>query len=451
MAIKAEEIIAEMHKNYENGQEGSVPPNARHYGAAIASIARSGHRDAAKLSKALLKRLLISYYETKDATLLPDHYMFCEVMNAIGRDKRESLNKALKIQNLLRNLIDLHEETGHERLVPNEAVFQSAISAIASIRDDDYAIGVMEEIVDEMRSSSLRPNEQLMTTMIHCYGNYNQPEAAEAVLKEMGAVYASSGEERFRPNKSSYNSAIRAWARAGNADRCKALLDEMLEKYASGNEAVKPDSMTFVSVINSLWKSGAPNASEAAIEMLRLMEDKYANGDADFAPTADVYYSVINAIARSDLSDKAVKAKEILERAKREGKLDVYLLTGVLNACAYTKSSSINDQQAALAIAQEVEAELHNNPSIRLDSIVCNTLLLVYSYLVTDKRERDMLSSRLFKQCCEKGLVSTPFLGNLRRFAPSVYEQSIGDNIRFRDLPSEWTRNAKKLKNNNRR
>ena len=188
--------------------------------------------------------------------------------------------------------------------------------------------------------------------------------------------------------------------------------------------------------------------------MLRLMEDEYANGDANFAPTAVVYYSVINAIARSDLSDKAVRAKEILERAKREVKLDVYLLTGVLNACAYTKSST-DDQRAALAIAQEVEAELHNNPSVRWDSIVCNTLLLVYSYLVTDKRERDMLSSRLFKQCCEKGLMSTPFLGNLRRFAPSVYERSIGDissfakdgNIRFRDLPSEWTRNATKLKN----
>ena len=450
--MKAETIITEMHDNYENGREGSVRPNARHYNAAIASIARSGHRDAAKLSKALLKRLLISYYETKDAKLLPDHYMFCEVMNAIGRDKSDSLNKALKIQNLLRNLIDLYEETGHERLVPNEAVFNSAISAIASIRDDDNAIGVMEEVVDKMRSSSLRPNEQLMTTMIHCYGNYNQPEASEAVLKEMQAIYASSGEERFRPNKRSYNSAILAWAKAGNANRCRALLGEMLEKYACGDVTVKPDSKTFVSVINSLWKSGVPNSSETAIDMLRLMEDEHAKGDADFAPTTAVYTSIINAIARSDLSDKAMRAKEVLERAKREIKPDVSLLTGVLNACAFTKSS-IDDQRAALAIAQEIEAELYDNPSLRWDSIVCNTLLQVYGYLVTDQRERDKLSSRLFKHCCDKGLVSTPLLRTLRRFAPSVYD-SIGEkslfakdgHIRFRNLPSEWTRNAKRRK-----
>ena len=444
MAMKAEAIITEM-------LEGSVRPNARHYSAAIASIARSGHRNAAKVSKALLKRLLISYYETKDANLLPDHYMFCEVMNAIGRDKSDSLNKALKIQNLLRNLIDLHEETGHERLLPNEAVFNSAILAIANIRDDDNAVGVMEEIVDEMRSSSLRPDARLLTTLISFHGKYN-PDAAEAVLREMEALYASSGKENFRPNNRSYKAAILAWARAGNANRCRALLDEMLEKYASGDEAVKPDSTTFAFVINSLWKSGDPNAPEAAIEMLQLLEDEFAKGDADFAPTTAVYTSVVNTLARSDLSDKAVRAKEVLERAKRRVRPDISLLTGVLSACAYTKSS-IDDQRTAFAIAQEVEAELHDNPSLRWDSIVFSTLLQVYGYLVADQRERDKLSSRLFKQCCERGLVSKPLLGTLRRFSPSIY-QNIGDkslfakggHVKIGKLPPEWTRNARRKK-----
>ena len=449
MAMKAESIIAEMHERYENEEEGSVRPNARHYGAAIAAIAKSGHKDAAKSSKALLKRILKSYHESKDANLLPNHFMFCEVINAIGRDRGDNLNKALKIQNLLRNLVDLYEETGHEDLMPNEVVFTTAISAIASTRDDDNAVSIMEAIVDEMRSFSIRPNGRLMTTMIHCYGNFHQPETAESVLREMEAIYASSGNEQFRPSNRSYNAAILAWAKVGNAARCRALLDEMLETFANGNDAIKPNSKTFVSVINSLWKSGVPNAPEEAIEILQLMEDESAKGDKDLAPTTAAYTAVINAIARSDLSDKAVRAKKILDRARRHVKLDASILTGVLNACGYTKAS-IYDRQSALAIAQEVEAELHDNVSLQWDGIAFNTLLQVYGYLVTDQTERDRLSSGLFKRCCQKGMVSKPLLGTLRRFSPSVYH-SIGDeslfikdggHIKFGKLPMEWTRNA---------
>ena len=223
----------------------------------------------------------------------------------------------------------------------------------------------------------------------------------------------------------------------------------MLEKFANGDDAVKPDSKTFVSVINSLWKSGVPNATEEAIEILQFMEDESAKGEKDLAPTTAAYTAAINAIARSDLSDKAVRAKEILDRARRHVKLDASILTGVLNACAYTKAS-IDDRQSALTIAQEVEAELHDNESLQWDSIAFNTLLQVYGYLVADQTERDRLSSGLFKQCCRKGMVSKPLLGTLRRFNPSVYH-SIGDellftkdggHIKFGKLPSEWTRNA---------
>ena len=266
-----------------------------------------------------------------------------------------------------------------------------------------------------------------------------------------------SGKEKFRPTTEAYNAAILAFAKVGNAERCQALLDEMLDKYNRGDDAVKPSPSTFEYVINALWKSGGPNVQQEAAYFLQLMEDKYAAGEVDLAPTAAAYTSAINAMARSELPDKAVKAKEFLQRAKRQvksgnvcAKLDASLYTAVLNACAFTKGSH-DDRATALAIAQEVEAELHASPSLYWDSFAFNTLLQVYGYLVRDESERTRLSSGLFKRCCEKGLVDKQLLATLRRFAPTVYSQ-LGDksmkgaNLRkvARNLPAEWSRNARK-------
>ncbi len=453
MAEKAESIIAHMHKGFECGAEDSVRPTARHYGAAIAAMAKSGHRDAASMSKSLLKRLLVSYYESKEDELLPDNYMFCEVIYAIGRDKGDS-HRALKIKNLMRNLTDLYEDTGHERLALNEAVFGTAISAIANIRDGgEDALEVMESILDQMRQHNIRPNERLLTILINCYGNFQLPEAAESVLREMEAIYMGSGKEKFRPTTEAYNAAILAFAKVGNAERCQALLDEMLDKYSRGDNAVKPSPETFEYVINALWKSRGANVPEEATYLLQLMEDKYAAGEMDLAPTAAAYTSAINAMARSDLPDKAVRAKEFLQRAKRQvesgnvcAKLDASLYTAVLNACAFTKGSH-DDRATALAIAQEVEAELHASPSLCWDSIAFNTLIQVYGYLVRDESERTRLSAGLFKRCCEKGLVSKQLLATLRRFAPTVYseleDKSKKGKVIFGNLPAEWSRNTR--------
>ena len=453
LAEKAESIIADMHKGCESGAKDSVRPTPRHYGAAIAAIAKSNHRDAASLSKSLLKRLLVSYYESKHEDNLPDNYMFCEVIYAIGRDKGDS-HRALKIKNLMRNLTDLYEDTGHENLALNEAVFGTALGAIANIRDGgDDALEVMEGITDQMRSYGCRPNERLLTVLINCYGNFRRPDAAESVLREMEAIYMGSGKEKFRPTTEAYNAAILAFAKVGNAERCQALLDEMLDKYSRGEAIVKPNSNTFEYVINALWKSKGANVPKKVAYVLQLMEDKYAAGEEDLAPTAAAYTSVINAMARSDLPDKAVRAKELLEKANRQvesgnarAKPDASLYTAVLNACAFTKGSRDN-RETALAIAQEVEAELHANPSLCWDSILLNTLLQVYGYLVRGESERFRLSSGLFERCCDKGLVSKQLLSTLRRFAPKVYS-GLGNTkkgeVHFGNLPAEWSRNTKR-------
>jgi pentatricopeptide repeat protein len=440
MAIKAESILAEMR------DEGCVKPTARHYGTVISAFAKSGHRDAAKWSKTLLKMLLISYHDSKDEALLPNSFMFCEVINAIGRDRVDPLNKVQKIKNLMRNLVDLYEETGQDILLPNEVVFDTAIRALSKIRDGEDALDALElveSLMGQMRSYSIRPNEKLVTTVINCYSNAGRPEDAELLLREMEAM-------ELRPTHHSYNSAILAWAKAGNADRCNALLDEMLDKYAQGDGAMKPNAKTYVSVINALWKSGGPNVTDEAIDIVQLMEDN--QGDKDLAPTAAAYTSVINCMARSDLPDKAVKAKEMLERAKHRGRVkpDISLYTSVLNACAYTKGSE-SERQKALAIAADVEAELQGNPSLRWDSIAFNTILQVYGYLIIDESERNRLSAGLLKRCCEQGLVSKPLLGTLKRFAPKVY-YGLGTksmftkdgHIKFGKLPSEWTRNTRR-------
>lgn len=63
----------------------------------------------------------------------------------------------------------------------------------------------------------------------------------------------------MRPNLLSYNTVINSWAKSSNPDsavRAESLLTRILKKYRSeAFSTIKPDVVTFSSVLNALAKS----------------------------------------------------------------------------------------------------------------------------------------------------------------------------------------------------
>lgn len=364
-ALKAEALLNEMIETRED--EGAVRPNSRHFGIVIhvAALARCKHHHAADKAKRLLKILLVLYHESKDEEVMPNKYMFVD-----GR-VRNDRHKLLKVCNLLKNLKDLHDETGTNKLRPNAAVYGAALGALASANGED-AVPMVEELLDEMKSMSIEPSKTCYTSAITAYARNGYPEEAEKVLREM----VESGEEPVRANTHNFNVVINGWARTGSGEglkRSRSLLDEMLDRYGDGDENVKPNSRAFTAIINALWKSDDANATLEAEEILQLMEESYNKGDMSVAPSCHSYTSVINTYARSNAPDKASRALAVLRRAKEQfeagnidARPDVSMYTGVLNACAYTRGAR-DGKEEALRIALEITEEFTGSLSLKAD------------------------------------------------------------------------------------
>jgi len=449
-AIKAETLLNEMIDSYTRQDKGAVRPNARHFGTVIAALARSGHYEAADKAKKLLKTLLVWYHDSNDYEIMPNGSMFCDVIVAIGR-RRNDRHKVLKVSNLLKNLRDLYDETGSDRLQPNVAVYGAALGALSSANGAD-AVQMVEDVIDEMKSKSIEPNKACYTSIITAFARNGYPEKAEAVLKN--EVLASE-DERVIANTHDFNVVINGWARDASPEglkRSRALLDDMLDRYGNGNQHVKPDSRTFTALINALWKSDDANATLEAEEVLQLMEESYINGDASVAPSCHSYTSVINTFARSNVPDKAARALALLRRANEQyeagnvdARPDISMYTGVLNACAYTKGMK-EAKAEALRIALEIAEELTGSPSLQVDGVAYNTLFQVYGYLIGDAEKQARLSSALLKQCCKDGQLNSHILSTLKKFAPTVYFKLPGAHdgfVKLGALPEQWSRNTR--------
>lgn len=73
----------------------------------------------------------------------------------------------------------------------------------------------------------------------------------------------------MRPNLLSYNTCINAWAQSPTPDsaaRAEALFTRMLRRYKEDAfSTVKPDVVTFSSVLNALAKSKAPHKGKGKV------------------------------------------------------------------------------------------------------------------------------------------------------------------------------------------
>ena len=85
-------------------------------------------------------------------------------------------------------------------------------------------------------------------------GRPRYAEKAEQILDEMDRMSTALGLRDLAPNTICYNAVITAYARSTNiskAYRAELLLERMMEESKNGNTRIRPDTITFNSVINA--------------------------------------------------------------------------------------------------------------------------------------------------------------------------------------------------------
>ena len=85
----------------------------------------------------------------------------------------------------------------------------------------------------------------------------------------------------MKPNTISFNSVISAWAKSGErgaAQRAESILKRMQELHEAGNPDVKPNTISFNSVISAWANSGERGAAERAEAILKRMQELHEAG-----------------------------------------------------------------------------------------------------------------------------------------------------------------------------
>jgi hypothetical protein len=107
---------------------------------------------------------------------------------------------------------------------------------------------------------------------------------ADVLLKELRERYAH-GEIHVRPDYITYTSVIKAWANHGHDMRASEVLQLMINDYNEGNSTAKPDLQCFNSVLAAFSRSEQFDAPERAIaffeNMQSLSRDGYLSVDPD--------------------------------------------------------------------------------------------------------------------------------------------------------------------------
>ena len=463
-------------------------------------------RNNAKKAELTLKEMMDQYSKLGEKSIVvPNTESLNFVLRAITRCRLD-IDIAEKSINLLRQMENsLEQQTNSERLGPKKLVvhpnFKSynmvldAIATVAKLKasrnqrsrnhgrgqgnDDDgtYEMNLLQECIEYMRDlfdrgrlgiiennvpfnihltayaniagTSPRHNasmqaERLFWEMEDMRENQNFPEGAPCSLSYLKVIqaWANSRDEKrgeraswwlrkqwqdwettqdahLMPTTSTYTAVIRAWDRAGNSVTAEAVMQEFLEKSSSLQVAqLEPNTEIFCAIVKS-WTAFAErkdNGFHSRIKALKKAEEwlNYLSGlEKECGPTTthDLFLGVLKA-------------------AKN---------------CAHGRQDVLDLADSIFNKLRDSRYPVDHNAY----SCLLQVGLLAFSAPEHDKARSDFVE-KLFKECCEDGLLSKNFIraltnGPIYRTGWTEYESSRMSGCLFPDwpLPPCWTRNIK--------
>jgi hypothetical protein len=379
------EILSEMKAKHKSGRT-NVKPTTRTYNAVLDCLSRSPQ---AQRAEELLFHM-ISLARNGDENAKPDAHSFDAVIKGYVRSNLRDAGK--RAESILERGLEYAEEENGPML--KMCSFNSILAFYESQKNAVDAPYRAEDILNRLISlfisghAHLSPHISCFTHVMMAYTeqyNRNAGESAERLLRTMIKLKNNHGATTLDVNTGVMNRVLMAWAASShrNAD--------------------------------------APTRAE---RLLDLMEQKARKGDTSMAPNRRSYYAVMDAWSKSSASEKAFRAFEILNRIKqmqREGFLEeqppISHLVLVLNACAFSTSSNLEQDLKILDIAYDVMTELmQSSPGDRKEpsSRAFCWFIQAFERLRAPKSVKEERLQHIFSKCCEFGRLDAHILKRLK-------------------------------------
>ncbi|CAJ1960127.1 unnamed protein product [Cylindrotheca closterium] len=343
---RAEELLGEMHQSFLQGNI-EVRPTVQTYTVVLSGWSKLRSSDAGERGERLL-RLMRDLANSGELDSPPDIVAYNAVLDCWAKSRsRDAMSRA---QALIRTM----ESDG---IKPDVYSYNILIRSFARARKIAEAEGVLKTMMD----AGVEPDITSYNTLLDAWSKSTLRQAT-ARIRSLFRVLKKH--ERLEPDLVTYNTLLHSYTRRGYGEQAQSLLDEM----CGDGSRVRPDSISFNTVISAWAHSTDPEAPQRAEAILERMIEIGGR----VRPDVISFNSVMGAWVRSR-SPKAFQRCEklvaIMHEMRQEGymtlKPDPVTFNTLISTCGlmYSNDRSL-DETAGDGISGDDLSENDVSPSI---------------------------------------------------------------------------------------
>lgn len=450
MVDEAKAVLEKMQSRY------GVEPDTISYNTLLYAL-----KDDADKAEELLKKII--QLSEGNPNVRPNTVTFNTVLYSWANSL--SPRAPARAEELLQHMERLYQ-AGNKDVEPDAYSYTSVIQTWAaskrkvSVTKAKHLLSQMEKLAVE-RGKHIRPNKVTYTCLMLAISNtglYGSAEEANELLDRMWETYEKEGDVTIKPDTVTFSSVIASWSRENSTvahEKALELLERMDDLSAAGHEDICPNAFTYTSVFKALSRSRKIGAAKLAEELLARMEAGYQAGNTDLEPTVIHYNVILDAHAQSPNLEMATNAYRLYQQMialnRPNCKPNIITFNSLLRSCANTFGSTEMKQNAFL-IASDVYQNIIVKKAVRASSI---TFVFIFKALRKLLPNGDPLRSEMLKQsfesCTKAGLLNDIVLQQVEWACSSKQELATlvkmerlpSFALSSKDLPAAWSKNSK--------
>ncbi len=286
-AKRAQSILEQMTKM-------NVQPNTVTYNAVLKAWLRSGNSKAPEKAHGILTEME-TLHKKGVAQVKPNLITYNTHIHILS--KTANSQDAQRAEQIL---LDMERGAAEGKLdfSPNLFSYNTVIQAWSKASNSERAFAILNRLLSNQQIS---PDSFSFNSVVFAISKSKLPNAAtraQEVLEYMEKV-SLSGDDRFSkvsPDVYGYTSVINTWSKSGRHDagyKAEILLRQMEIKYQQGNKNLKPNTITYNSVMNAWTQSnGGTLGARKAEALFQEMNERWRSGQHDLQPNVSPILSL---------------------------------------------------------------------------------------------------------------------------------------------------------------
>ncbi|KAL7546996.1 hypothetical protein ACHAWF_010316 [Thalassiosira exigua] len=387
VAQRAEAVLAKLAIWQSEGLLWGISADTVSYNICINAWKHNSHiKGAAQRATEILNLM-----EDQSTTVAPDVISYATCIGAWADCASQEPSAGRCAEEILMRMVDRNKNAGGDESIaprPTTRCFNAVLLAYANGRQRGGGKRALEllRFMETLNSegSDLSPDTYTFNIVIKAMANCREDGAARKAnnLLQMMELSYSKGDTRLKPDLITFNTVLDAWGQEGDAQQAERLIEKMLNK----GDGVKPNAHSYTAVLTAWSRSKDKSiVMRRAEDLFDDIERRYAAGETDYRADTSVYNALINCWAKSGERKALYRVTQLLslmeELGLQGGDSDVQpnsrTYCAVLDTLARSKNyKAVNKSTEILQRMEDFYSKGYGSvrPCTRAYSIVISTI-----------------------------------------------------------------------------